>query len=221
MSSPNPFRAFLITMTTFYAKNPPMLHSERSENSGMTEKTTLVAGHPAEIIDDRSIEVQAIENIARPQDVFVHSADIARHLDCSLEAARRILGRFERAGLLRNHGEIDVEVDGRNDKRLVNLYRPSFENPKDVTKTIYEMEGERPPNYVIATEEVTPGQFDYIEGSKFRFENDSEVVIDVDEPDDPVQSIQRHVSDQLAEHGLAASSLKNFVYDLRKQAGLV
>jgi hypothetical protein len=208
-------------MTAFYAKNPPMLHSEKSENSGMMEKTSLVAGHPAEIIDDRSVEIDAIENIGRPQDVFVHSADIARHLDCSLEAARRILDQFKRAGLLRNHGEIDVDVDGDNDSRLINLYRPDFDNPKEVTKTLYEMDGERPPNYVVATEEVTPGQFVQVEGSKFQFTNDDEVVIDVNEPDDYGQSIQRHVSDQLAEHGLAASSLKNFVYDLRKQADLV
>lgn len=220
MSRPNPFRAFQLTMTVFYAKNPPMLHAEKSENSGMMEKTSLVAGHPAEIIDDRSIEVKAIENIGRVQDVFVHSADIARHLDCSLEAARRILTQFERAGLLREHGEIDVEVDNGN-RDTVNLYLPDFDDPKQVTRTLYEMQGERPPNYVIATQEVTPGQFDQIEGSKFQFENDSQVVIDVDVPDDPAQSIQRHVSDQLAEHGLAASSLKNFVYDLRKQADLV
>lgn len=221
MSSPNPFRAFLVVMTAFYAKNPPMLHSEKSENSGMMEKTSWVAGHPAEIIDDRSVEVQAIENVGRPQDVFVHSADIARHLDCSLEAARRILDRFERAGLLREHGEIDVEVKKDSNKRLVNLYRPDFENSKQVTRTLYEMEGERPPNYLVATQEVTPGQFVHVEDSKFQFEDDDQVVIDVDEPDDPTQSIQRHVSDQLAEHGLAASSLKNFVYELRKQGDLV
>lgn len=213
-------RAFLVIMTVFYTQNPPMLHSESSEKRGMMKRETIVAGHPAEILDDQSIDVGVIENVGHPDEVFIHSADIARYLDCSLEAGRRMLKKLERADLLQEHGDIGVEISDE-EYRSVNLYRPAFDDPKKVMRTLYEMSGERPPNFVVATEEVTPGQFEHLEGSRFQFVENNDVVIDVSEPEESDRSIQNHISDQLAEHGLAASSLKNFAYELRQQGGLI
>lgn len=68
------------------------------------------------------------------------------------------------------------------------------------------------------TPDITPGQFEYIGGSEFRFIGDKDVIVDVEKPNNGA-SLRDHVHDQLRPYGLVPSSPKNFVYDLRKEAG--
>jgi hypothetical protein len=256
------FRAFAIMMTAFYASNDPILHEVESEEYDTTSQRTLAVGRPAELLDNRSIETDVVEDVGHPSDVFLHSADIAQHLDCSLETARNVLQEFEQAGLIKEYGGMDVDVDldvnVDDTTRHVDLYLPTFDNPKNVMRELYQMEEEAPPNFIIATEEVTPGHFVQIEPSQlddekieeleirngsvadntdglgfgfdlepkpidrqslFQYTEDESLIIDVSEPEDG--TIQDYVSDQLLERDLAASSLKNFVYELRQEAGLV
>lgn len=247
------FRAFAVMMMTYYASNTPMLHQAESEEYDSTSQTTLAVGRPAELINNRSIKTDVVENVGEPAEVFIHSADIARHLDCSLETARNVLQQFERAGIIKEHAGIDVDADYAT--KHLNIYLPSFDDPKSVMKELYQMEGETPPSFIIATEEVTPRQFTQVEPSQihdqkieqleiksgdsgdsglsafevdekpienqslFQYTENESVIIDVSKPKNG--SIQDHISDQLLEHGLAASSLKNFAYELRQEAGLV
>jgi len=228
-----------------------MLHQAKSEEFDSTSQTTLAVGRPAELLNNRSIKTDVIENVGHPAEVFIHSADIARHLDCSLETARNVLQQFERAGLIKEYGGIDVDADYAT--KHLNIYLPAFDDPKSVMKELYQMEGETPPSFIIATEEVTPRQFIQVEPSQlddqkiqelqpvdidhsafsafggdrkpienqslFQYTENESVIIDVSEPKNG--SIQDHISDQLLEHGLAASSLKNFAYELRQEAGLI
>jgi hypothetical protein len=250
------FRAFAVMMMTYYASNTPMLHQAESEEYDSTSQTTLAVGRPAELLNNRSIKTDVIENVGHPDEVFIHSAGIARHLDCSLETARNVLQQFEQAGIIKKHGGIDVDADYAT--KHLNIYLPSFDDPKSVMKELYQMEGETPPSFIIATEEVTPRQFIQVEPSQlddqkieeleiksgdsgdsgdsglsafdvdkkpienqslFQYTENESVIIDVSKPKNG--SIQDHISDQLLEHGLAASSLKNFAYELRQEAGLV
>lgn len=247
-------RVFAVVMMVFEVSNTPMIHrEEEEEEDNFTTRTSLAAGRPAELLDNSDINTSTVENVGRPDEVFVHSADIAGHLDCSLETARNELQKLSQAGILKKHGGIettikDREVDGNitEQKPHVNLYLPAFDDTKNVMKELYELEDEDPPNFVMATEEVTPSQFDQIEASQvddskkqrhfvtdnnsigtelidkeswFQYVEDESVIIDVSEPKSG--SIQDHVSAQLFEHDLTASSLKNFVYELRQEADLV
>lgn len=213
-------RAMVAILIVYHARNDPMLYvQEAEERQSHTTEATLSVGHPAELLDDDLLRVDQIEDVGQVEEVFVHSGDISRYLNCSLEAAQNALQRLARAGLLVEHGDIDVEVE-HSSPRNVRLYRPDFNDPKEAMAEIYQLDGQTPPPFIVASEEVTPSQFEHVNKSRFRFEKDSSVEIDVSDPPEEGVAIQDSIRRQLAEHGLAASSLKNFAYELRDEAGL-
>ena len=198
--------------------NDPVIYVESSEDlDSPVERMTISVARPDVLLDETDIgpnELLRKREVGHPDKVFVHAGDVARYSGCSLETARNWLKKFESRGLIKHHGTGDAEVG------TVALYRPVLEDQVDINTKLYELEGRRPPDHLVATETVTPGQFEHIGGSRFKYEDDESVTIDVSKPENST-TIQEHVNSQLRQHGLIPSSPKNFTYDLRKEAGLV
>jgi hypothetical protein len=64
-----------------------------------------------------------------------------------------------------------------------------------------------------------PSDFTHIGDGRWQYKRDSSVVIDVSEPRG--KSIRQHIEDQLREHGLEATSMRNFQHQLRSKADLI
>jgi len=214
----NAFEMYAACRVASDVHNDPVMYVDPSETGAETE-VRIQFGRPDKLIDETDIgpnELLRQRGIGHPDELFVHAGDVARYTGCSFEAASNWLAKFERAGLVKRHGDGTADVNG--DATSVKLYRPIVEDPEAVMMRLYELNGEQPPDFLVATETVTPSQFEHIEGSRFRYTVDSSVEVDVAKPD--AGTIREHVLAQLRQSGLTPSSPKNFIYELRSEAGL-
>lgn len=200
-------------------KNYPPVVYLIEESDHPRNSREIIADRPDAIIATTKIgpnELLAQTGVGHPHDIFVHAGDVSRNTGCSLETARNWLKKFDSKGIVRYHGEGDEPEVGE-----VSLYRPVLENQQEIHIKLYEMDGKRPPERLVVTGEVTPGQFEQLAGPQFRLKDDDSITIDVSNPDEKSITIQEHVNSQLRQHGLIPSSPKNFTYKLRKEAGLI
>lgn len=207
----DPLRVWSIVLTVYQENNDPMIYDiDTSDESGKLPE--FVVGTPAEILDNYRVDV--VENVGRPEQVFVDATDIATYLGCSVDTGRRWLENFRKHGLVTQHGEIDRE------EFYVKLYRPTVENTEEAMTKLYELADERPPAFAPAGEEVTPSEFEQVEGTEatFRYRENPDVTVDVSKPEEG--TIKESVLQQLQDHGLVPSSPNNFTYQLRDAAGL-
>lgn len=204
--------------------NDPVSVVEETEDDGPVKQFTVSMGRPADLIHDgeNSLDVNDLltqTGRGHPDEVFVHAGDLAALTGCSLETGRRWLKRFHEHGLLVQHGDASTKEDGKS--HTVKLYFPRRVDRETVMRTLYELDGRPSPDSVQDLTPVTPGQFQHVEGGIWRYSVDPEVTVDVSEPAKDGVSLQDHVKSQLRKHGLKPSSPKNFVYELRSDAGLI
>lgn len=220
----SPFEMWTGVMTAFLEENEAIMYRESNSADALVDQVSLTAGFPADLIESSATEAHVNElvetrDIGHPHDVFVHAGDLATLTGCSLETGRNWLQKFYERGLLRLHGNSDVMYDGETEG--VGLYLPVRDDGKRVMRTLYELERGTYPKTLGELDSVTPSQFAHLGGSQFEYEEDSDVVIDVEKPEDRNISLQDYINEQLHAHGVTPSSPKNFVYELRKHAALI
>ena len=218
------FEMWTAIMIAFLEENEPIMYQENKSADAIVEQVSLTAGFPADLIESNATEASVNElletrGIGHPNDIFVHAGDLATLTGCSLETGRNWLQKFYEKDLLHLHGDMDVTHD--DETKAVKLYLPVRNDGKRVIRTLYEIEKGTYPETLGDLDAVTPSQFVHLEGSKYRYREDSNVTVDVKKPEYRNINLQDYVNEQLHKHGLTPSSPKNFVYELRKQAGLI
>jgi hypothetical protein len=204
--------------------NDPVSVVEETENDGPGKQFTVSMGRPADLIHGGEMSLDVNDLIAQtgrgnPDEIFVHAGDLAALTGCSLETGRRWLKQFHDHDLLVQHGDASTEEGGESHD--VRLYLPSRVDRETVMRTLYELDGRSSPDSVQDLTPVTPGQFDHVENGVWRYSVDPKVTVDVSQSAQTGASLQDHVASQLRSHGLKPSSPKNFVYELRKKAGII
>lgn len=209
-------RVLNIVLMVNESKNDCIVY-KREEPSQSGEMPEYVCGTQAEILDTEQVDV--IENVGHPDEIYVDATDISTYLGCSVDTGRRWLKRFQEHGLVKQHGEIDQHTD--TGSHYVNLYRPTVTDVSVAMTALYELADEEPPAFATVGEEVTPGDFEFVEGTKatFRYLSDPEVTVDVDDPEEG--TIKGYILGQLRENGLVPTSPRNFQHQLRDRAGLL
>jgi len=220
----SPFEMWSGVMSAFLEENDPILYRGRSSKETLVEQVSLTAGLPADLIESSTTDAHVNElvetrGIGHPHDVFVHAGDLATLTGCSLETGRNWLQKFHEKDLLQSHGDSSVMYDGETEG--VRLYLPIRDNGKRVMRTLYELERGTYPETLGELDSVTPSQFAHLGGGRYEYEEDRDIVINVEKPEERSISLQDYINEQLHKHGLTPSSPKNFVYELRKQAGLI
>lgn len=224
MARYNAFELWTAVMSAFRAENKPIMYRENISGDETVDQVTYTVGLPAELIESGATEAHVNElvetkNVGHPHDVFVHAGDLASLTGCSLETGRNWLQKFNQKGLLRMHGDTDIMLE--EGPEGVGLYLPIRDDPKQIMRSLYEIEEGSYPTALGDLEPVTPGQFIHLGGGEYAYEEDRDIVIDVEKPEGRNTTLQEYVEEQLHSHGLTASSTKNFVYKLRKQASLI
>lgn len=204
----NPWRVWAAVLTDFLASNDTVLYTEQAGDG----ETRLLYGLQAELFDSHTFDDSATVGI--PDEVFVTASSISKLLACSPATARQWLKRFHAHGLLRHHGE--VELEGRSKY----LYMPVFEDAGNVSAVLNDL-GDSPTGGTSPhLTEVTPGQFEATDTRGiYRYREDSSISVDV-RSDSSSRSIQKRIEEQLEQEGFTPSSPHNFSYQLRDRAGL-
>lgn len=198
-------------LTDFFANNEIHLHHETSsDQQDSFRQIELSTGLQADMIAKRVDSV--IENVGHPNEVFIHAGSLSRLMGCSAQTARNHLEKMESAGLLKFHGDMDVDVGN------VKLYRPKLDDAQSYMELIQEATDNSSPANTDGLTEVTAGDFHHVGDGRWRYDHDPDVVIDAKETEG--KSNRQYLQDQLKRHGLTPSSLKNFQYRLRNGAGL-
>lgn len=205
----DPKKVWAAVMTDYFTSNETVLCRKEDK----IRETSFIYGYQAEIIHDNEIDV--IEKVGHPDEVFVTAPKLARLLNCTPETARKWLKRFQAHGILKQHG--DTEIKGR----VEFLYLPDLEDAADVFTVLDDLvDGSSGAESTNLTE-VTPGDFRLTESKGiYRYREDPDITIDVRENRN-TQSIQENIEKQLEQVGLIPSSSHNFSYQLRESAGLV
>ena len=216
------FEMWSAITTEYYTENRPILYTNTTDSSKTAQKITHQVGLPAELIQNSTVDLNhLIERYdeGRLRDLFVHAGDLVSLTGCSAETGRSWLQKFHDHDLLHLHGEGDVPID--EDDQLVNLYLPKVNDKEKTMRVIYELEGRVYPDSVEDFEHVTPSQFSHLDGSKFVLNDDPEVTVDVDPPEDQRITIQDYIDEQLRPHGYKPSSPRNFSNTLRNKANII
>lgn len=215
----NGFEMYTAVLVASDVNNDPVMFTE-TVDSDVTKEMTTTVGRPDELLVSKTGPNELLNQtgVGHPTAVFVHAGDLARLTGCALETGRNWLDRFEQQNLVERVADGSANVG--DETRDVYFYRPLVTDAEEVMARLYEMAGRQPPEFVAATEAVTPGQFEHIGGSEFRFTGDKDIIVDVAKPADST-SLQDHVAGQLQPYGMVPSSPKNFVHDLRKKADLI
>lgn len=211
MSMQEKMRAIGMMLVDFYGNNEIHVHQESTETKRDSfQELELTTGLQADIIANHLDPV--IENVGHPREVFVHAGSLSRLMGCSVQTARNHLEDIESAGLAKLHGDIHADVGN------VKLYRPTIGNPSDYANEINSFIDHPSASERDDLIEVTPSDFHHIGNGRWRYDRNPNVVIDAKQTEG--KSNRQYLQDQLEQHELTASSLKNFQYQLRKRAGL-
>lgn len=207
------YRTLLTVLVLFYGENDVRLyHEEETEgsNNGLSS-FGVVAGLQADLLDSDQY-TPVVEQVGQPDKVFVHAGTLSRALGCTVQTARNRLEELERHGLVQEHGDIGTEVGN------VRLFRPTLDNLSEYFEEIEKLAGNTERSEPSDLTPVTPSEFNHLGDGKWEYARDTTVVIDVTNP--PGKSIRQNIEEQLRGHGLKATSMKNFQFQLRSKAGL-
>lgn len=206
------YRTVAYVVALFFNKNDITVQNTKQPERSQDEFSAfeVVAGLEADIFDSPDMN---LDETAFVDKVFVHAGDLASALDVTTQTARNRLKELEAHGVVREHGDVDTGAKIGN----VHLYRPAIENFEEFVDAVESVAGNQSSQNADGAERVTPSDFKYINGSKFQFKRDDSVVVDVKKPKSG--TIKDSLEEQLGSHGLEATSMKNFSYQLRDRAG--
>lgn len=204
-------RALALVLISYYGSNDIHLHQENPKNQRDSfQELNLTTGLQADILA-RGLD-PVVENVGHPREVFIHAGSLSEHMGCSVQTARNHLEDLNSAGLIKHHGDITADVGN------VNLYRPTLDDPEDYVTEVHEFINHDSPPKQDDRIEVTPGDFHHIGDGEWQYDKSESIVIDAKQIEG--KSNREYLRDQLKQHGLIASSIKNFQYQLRDGAGL-
>lgn len=200
-----------IVSAVYYDKNEFVAVESGRTTSGLRQQVT---GLQAEVLHTESID--PVEKVGRPAEVFVTPRgvfDLTEYSD--LGTVRRRLDDLVEEGLLEFHGDVVSHANGER-----RLYLPADLDQEELVKCLHELDGRPIPSNIHreGLKHVVPSDFLHKDGSVFVFDENTQINIDVGEPDDG-RSIRKYVEQQLTEQGLTAD-IGNFYYKLRDRGGL-
>ena len=206
-------RTILAVIVSFYGNNEIQIHHKEDPNNQRESLRAfdLIAGLQADILESDTV-TPLIENVGAPDKVFVHAGELSRLLGCTPQTARNRLKELESAGLVRKHGDIQVDVGN------VVLYRPTLDNPSDYFEKVDALAGNSSSSNSENLTEVMPSDFEHLGDGQWRYTENPGITIDVTEIKG--MSNRQYIRDQLREYGLKPTSMKNFQYQLRSKSGL-
>lgn len=209
-----PYKTTLAVVVLFYGKNEVTLHQEEESDRPKSEfsRFGVVAGLQADLLDS-NVSTPVVEEVGHPREVFVHAGSLSRALGCTVQTARNRLKELEEQGLVREHGDITVDVGN------VKLFRPTIDSPIEYLQKAEKLTGNTKPAENDGLTPVMPSDFTHVEDGRWQHNRDDSVIIDVTTPNN--MSIRQSIQSQLRDHGLKATSLKNFQHQLRTKAGLI
>lgn len=209
----DPLRTILAVIVSFYGNNDIQIHHEEDPNKQRESLRAfnLVAGLQADILESDAV-TPLIEHVGAPDEVFVHAGELSRLLGCTPQTARNRLEELEKAGLVRKHGDITVDVGN------VVLYRPTLDDPNEYFENVEMFAGHSSVTNHDDLTEVTPSDFKHLSEGQWQHTEDPNIVIDVTHTEG--KSNRQYIADQLREYGLTPTSMKNFQYQLRSKSGL-
>ena len=209
-----PYRTLMAVLALFYGENDVRLyHEEDTEgtDNGLSS-FEVVAGLQADLLDS-GVHTPIVEQVGHPDEVFVHAGSLSRALECTVQTARNRLEELERQGLVREHGDITADVGN------VRIFRPTLDNTLEYLDKAEKLAGNTTAVKGDDLTPVMPSDFTHLGDGQWQYTRNDAVVIDVTDPIG--KSIRQNIQDQLSEHDLKATSMKNFQHQLRSKAGLI
>ncbi|MFC4451193.1 hypothetical protein [Halorussus aquaticus] len=198
---------FGMVVALYQEKNDYATYQKPDSRDRLTE---TIHGLQGDLLHYHNVDI--VEEVGHPDEVFVTVRDVATLTGYSQDNARRRLDVLVDEGLLIFHGD----VPGENTQRL---YLPADLPVKEKFAKLHELDGRSIPPQLTDRTSVTPGDFDHAEGGVFVYEENPTIGVDVEAPED--WSIRAYVEDQLSKNDLVATDLDNFCYKLRQKAELI
>lgn len=204
----------MCVLALFYGNNEIVLqHSKRpADRKDDFSAFEVVTGLEADIFESPDM---SIEETSHPDEVFVHAGTLSAVLGCTVQTARNRLEELEEHGIVYEHG--DAPLPGQ-EGGMARLFRPTLDSPEEFIAAADELAGTEPVTSADELQEVMPSDFEHLGDGIWRYKQDGEVTVDVTKPEH--DSIRQSIRDQLSQHGLVPTSMRNFQHQLRSKAGL-